>query len=149
MERIHASCVVLGECGILVRGAPGSGKSSLVRQMLFEAKLGGRFARLVCDDQVEIEERHGRLLARAVAAIEGRLEVRGVGIIEVQHEPAAAIRLVVDCGTQQPRRMPEEDDGFAELSGVRLRRLVHHGDPSFARIAASLCGQDDTVVTLA
>lgn len=147
MPRIHASCVILGECGVLIRGPSGSGKSRFARQLLFEAATCGRFARLVCDDQVEIEERSGRVIARAVGPIEGRLEIRGVGIVGVDHEPAAAICLVVDCGAEHPARMPEAQD-HAIVSGVRLRRLVHHGDPAFVGLVTRLCGKGDTTMML-
>jgi hypothetical protein len=139
---------VLGECGVLIRGPSGSGKSSLARQLLFEAGRGGRFARLVSDDRLEVEERHGRVLARAVAPIEGRLEIRGVGIVALGHEGAAVIRVVVDCGPEKPSRMPAAIEGVATVCGIPLRRFVHHGEATLAHIVACLCGQGDTVMTL-
>jgi HPr kinase/phosphorylase len=148
MERIHASCVVLGECGVLIRGPSGSGKSSLARQLLFEAGRGGRFARLVSDDRLEVEARHGRVLARAVALIEGRLEIRGVGIVALRHERAAVIRVVVDCEPEKPSRLPASAETCTTVCDIRLRRMVHHGDPALAQIVACLCGQGDTVMTL-
>ena len=83
--RIHATCVVIGEAGILIRGASGAGKSSLARALLAGAALAGRFGRLVGDDRVEIAALNGRLVARPVKPIEGRLEVRGVGIVGLAH----------------------------------------------------------------
>jgi HPr kinase/phosphorylase len=148
MPRIHASCVVLGECGVLIRGAPGSGKSSLARQLLVDAKLAGRFGRLVSDDMVEVDERHGRLLAHSVSPIEGRLEVRGLGIVGSSHERSAVVRLVIDCEGERPTRMPEKAEQFATILGVRLRRLVHHGDSALADVVARMCGPDDTLMTV-
>ncbi|MFL4972164.1 MAG: HPr kinase/phosphorylase, partial [Microvirga sp.] len=87
--RIHATCVVIGEAGILIRGASGSGTSSLAGALLAGAALAGRFGRLVGDDRVEIAVLNGRLVARPVKPIEGRLEVRGIGIVALAHEPAA------------------------------------------------------------
>ena len=148
MERIHASCVVLGECGVLIRGASGSGKSGLARQLVFEATGAGSFASLVSDDRVAVEVRHGRLIARAVFPIAGQLEIRGVGLVGVGHEPATVIRLVIDCEAKRPSRMPDSAEGSALIAGVRLRRLVHHGDPAFAPVVTRLCGRDDTIMTL-
>ena len=53
-------------------------------------------ARLVADDQVIVTNRDGRLIARAPAAIDGKLEVRGLGIIEVVPAGETELRLVVD-----------------------------------------------------
>src|SRR3954453_3367122 len=93
--RIHATCVVIGEAGILIRGASGSGKSSLAGALLAGAARAGRFGRLVGDDRVEVAALNGRLVARPVKPIEGRLEVRGPGIVGLAHEPAAVVGVVV------------------------------------------------------
>src|SRR5437868_6022496 len=107
---IHASCVLVGEAGVLIRGASGSGKSFLAHMLIAEAAQRGGFARLVCDDRIRIERRGGRLLARAVSPLESCLEVRGVGLLSIPHEPAAVIRLVVDCLGDAPARLPEDGD---------------------------------------
>ncbi|HEX8166027.1 MAG TPA: serine/threonine protein kinase [Beijerinckiaceae bacterium] len=147
--KVHATCVVIGEAGVLVRGPSGSGKSSLARELLAAAEGLGRFARLVSDDRTGIEALHGRLVARSVAAIEGRIEVRGVGIVARPFEPAALVRLVVDCGETPGERHPEESEGMAEIEGVRLPRLVHHGESGFAQIVLwrlrDLCDTPTTV----
>ncbi|MFL5080923.1 MAG: HPr kinase/phosphorylase, partial [Microvirga sp.] len=105
--KVHATCVVIGEAGILIRGLSGTGKSSLALQLLTDAARAGRFGRLVGDDRVEIAALNGRLVARPVEPIEGRLEVRGVGIVGLAHEPAAVVRLVVDCAAEALVRLPE------------------------------------------
>src|SRR5215212_1053138 len=127
--KVHASCVVIGEAGILIRGPSGSGKSSLAGQLLTDAALAGRFGRLVGDDRVEIAAWNGRLVARSVAPIEGRLEVRGVGILGLEHEPAAVVRLVVECAPDAPARMPEPGEAVETIAGVVLPRLISRADP--------------------
>jgi HPr kinase/phosphorylase len=131
---IHASCIVIGEAGVLIRGPSGSGKSRLARELLDAAEAAGRFARLVSDDRTFIEARHGRLVARSVTAIEGRLEIRGVGIVARPFERAAVVRLAVDCESAPGERHPRESEGIAEIGTVRLPRLVHHGEPGFAGV---------------
>lgn len=120
---LHATCIVLAEDGILIRGAPGAGKSSLALDLIGRATAGGRFARLVSDDRVQVCAHSGRLVARAVPSIAGRIEIRGIGIVEVPHEPACILRLVVDLDGAPPR-MPEPDARHAEILGVRLPRLT-------------------------
>lgn len=76
-NRIHATAIAIGEAGILIRGASGSGKSVLALALIALAAQGGRFARLVADDRVELAARGGRLVARPVAPLEGIVERRG------------------------------------------------------------------------
>jgi HPr kinase/phosphorylase len=145
---IHASCVLVGEAGVLIRGASGSGKSSLAHLLLAEAAQPGGFARLVCDDRVRVEVRSGRLLARAVSPLEGCLEVRGVGLLAVPHEAAAVVRLVVDCRGDAPTRLPEAAEQTVAIEGVALPRLALRAEPTLARIVLwRLRDLHDTVVT--
>jgi HPr kinase/phosphorylase len=132
--KIHATCVVIGEAGILIRGPSGSGKSKLARELLALAERSGAFARLVSDDRTEVEALNGRLVARSVAPIEGRMEVRGVGILKRRFEPAALVRLVIDCVAAPEARHPHESESGAEIGNVPLPRLVHSGEPGFADI---------------
>lgn len=98
-ETIHASCVALGERAILLTGPSGSGKSDLALRLL------DRGATLVSDDYTVLTAHRGRLVASAPATIAGRIEVRGVGLVEIGHEPGFPVALLVDlAGT--PERMP-------------------------------------------
>ncbi|MCB5174962.1 HPr kinase/phosphorylase [Microvirga lenta] len=147
-ETIHACCVVVGEAGLLIRGASGAGKSSFAREILFHGGRAGRFCRLVSDDRTRLEARHGRLLAFAVAPIAGCIEIRGVGIVRQSFEPAAVVRLVADLSDDPPRH-PEEQDGQVRLCGVMVPR-VHMRTRAFSTdiALARLSGVCDTVVTL-
>jgi serine kinase of HPr protein (carbohydrate metabolism regulator) len=48
----------------------------------------------VSDDRAEMFEQRGKLFARPPAAIEGLLEVRGLGIVALPHATKARIALV-------------------------------------------------------
>jgi serine kinase of HPr protein (carbohydrate metabolism regulator) len=122
---LHASCVVVGEAGVLIRGPSGSGKSQLARRLM--STYPG-FSRLVCDDRVRVEARHGRVVARALPAIAGILEIRGLGLMPTAFEPAAVVRLVVDALTGPAARLPEEADAAIDISGVTLPRIVGRAD---------------------
>jgi len=146
---IHACCVVVGEDGLLIRGASGAGKSSLAREILFHAGRAGLFCRLVSDDRTRLRPQHGRLVASPVEPISGCIEVRGVGIVRQPFEPAAVIRLVVDLSEDDPPRHPEEQDGHVDLCGVMVPRLrVRTGAFSADIALARLSGVYDTVMTL-
>jgi HPr kinase/phosphorylase len=123
LQIVHGSCVVIGEAGILIRGASGAGKSVLARELVEQARVRGRFGRHVSDDRTGLAARHGRLIATPVNTIAGRIEVRGAGILAVAHEPAAVIRLVLDLVEDEPPRMPEEQERSIRLCGVMVPRL--------------------------
>lgn len=147
-QTIHGGCVLVGEAGLLIRGASGSGKSMLAREVVSLALRGGRFGRLVSDDRTRLEARHGRLLARPVEPLGGSIEVYGLGIVRQSFEPAAVIRLVVDL-TDGPARYPDEEDRHVVLCGVMVPRIRMQAGAISADVAlACLSGLCDTVVTL-
>jgi HPr kinase/phosphorylase len=147
-ETIHASCVVVGEAGLLIRGASDAGKSSLARELLFHAAQSGRFSRLVSDDRTRVQSLHGRVVACPVAPLTGCIEVRGIGILRRPFEPAAVIRLIVDL-SDEPERYPEELEAWVDLCGVMVPRLHMRTGAFSADIALGrLSGVCDTVVTL-
>ena len=125
VERLSANALALGEAGILIRGAPGAGKSGLTHALLQHARAIGRFGRLVGDDRVEIESRNGRLLVRGHAAIQGLIELRGQGIVSLPFEPAVVLSHVVDLlPAAGMLRYPEPEGLEAEICGVKLPRLA-------------------------
>ena len=122
LEALHAGCVIVGEAGLLIRGASGAGKSTLAREIILRAAQAGRFARLVSDDRTWLANRHGRLVAGPVEPLEGHLEIHGLGIVRQPFEPGAVVRLVIDlCG--DPPRYPEDHDRNIVLCGVMVPRL--------------------------
>lgn len=88
--QVHASCVELAGIGILLRGPSGCGKSDLALRLID----GG--ARLVADDRVDLSLEDGRLLASAPAALAGRIEVRGIGILSAPAVASAPVLLACD-----------------------------------------------------
>jgi len=122
LETIHASAVLVGECGILVRGASGAGKSSLVWELLTTRPDD---ARLIADDRVIVVPAHGRLVADVPPTVAGLIEVRGVGIVRVPYVAPVVVRLVVDlaAGDSCPR-LPQAEDARVTLEGVGLPRLT-------------------------
>lgn len=122
-QTVHATAVVVGETGVLIRGAAGSGKSTLARLLLDRAARDGYFARLVSDDRVRLVGVNGRLVAETVPQIAGLIEVRGVGIIGVPHEPAAVIGLVVDMDAV-PERLPRACDKMTTVLKIDLPRIA-------------------------
>lgn len=145
---LHASCVVFGETGILVRGPSGSGKSTLVSRLIAWAEERDRFARLVADDRTRIVARAGRIVARAVAPLEGLLEVRGLGLVGMPHEPSCVVRCVIHLLDEASQRLPDESDRKTELAGIRLPCLrVYRPETSIVTGWLDR-GKSDTTVTV-
>ena len=114
-ETLHASCVTLGGRGILIAGASGSGKSDL------SLRLIDRGATLVSDDYTIVQRRDGRLHASPPNTIEGRIEIRGIGIIEMDFERDVPLCLAVDLSRESLRMPGGEERYFA--AGVALPML--------------------------
>lgn len=107
---VHASTVAIGGLAVLISGPPGCGKSDLA------LRLVDRGARLVADDQTEVEKRaDGSLAARVPAAIAGRIEVRGLGLVSVpgaagpEDSFPVALAISVETSTSAVERLPEPE----------------------------------------
>ncbi len=121
---VHASAVLVGSRGLLIRGPAGSGKSRLALALIDAAATGLiRFARLVADDRIELTASHGRLLLRPPAALAGLIEVRGLGVRKIAYEPVAVAGLVVDLAAADGERIPPSSAQSADIKGIRLPRL--------------------------
>ena len=121
---LHASALVIGEAGVLIRGASGAGKTRLALALVAEARRGGGFARIVADDRTLVRRHGDRVTARPHPRLAGRVERRGLGITAVEHEPACVLRLVVDLVEGWPDRMPKPAARSCEIAGVALPRLA-------------------------
>jgi serine kinase of HPr protein (carbohydrate metabolism regulator) len=140
---VHATAVLAGARAVLIRGPAGAGKSRLALALLAAAQSGLLpFARLVGDDRVHLEESHGRLLVRPAPALAGLIEVRGLGVRRLDHEPVAVVGLVVDLAAAEAERLPERAE--AVIGGVRLPRLaVAAGADPLPAVLAALASPAD------
>jgi HPr kinase/phosphorylase len=130
---VHASAVLVGASAVLIRGAAGAGKSRLALELIQSAARGAlAFARLVADDRVQIEAAHGCLIVRPPPTLAGLIEVRGVGIRQLPHEPMAVVSLVIDLGDASAERLPPPEALATTIEGITLPRLA------FARSADAL-----------
>lgn len=122
---IHASAILTGARALLIRGPAGAGKSRLVLGLIEAAERNLLpFARLVTDDRAHLAAVNGRLVVSAPEALQGLLEIRGLGIRQLPFEPRAVVGWVVDLAAPDAGRMPEPQAQMVEIEGVSLPRLA-------------------------
>ena len=101
-ETLHASTVAIDGRAVLIMGPSGSGKSDLALRLL------DRGFSLVSDDQTIVRRDGDRLIASAPSQIAGKLEVRGIGIVEMPTQPDVPVSLIIEL-TGDIQRLPDDD----------------------------------------
>ncbi|MEO7276806.1 MAG: HPr kinase/phosphatase C-terminal domain-containing protein [Sphingomicrobium sp.] len=100
-EMVHASTVASEGRAVVITGPSGSGKSDLALRLL------DRGFTLVSDDQTMVRREGDRLFASAPPTIAGKLEIRGIGIVEVERVADVPVALVVEL-TCDIQRLPDD-----------------------------------------
>lgn len=121
---IHATSIVLGTQGVLIRGKPGAGKTALALYLLGQAGAHV-FTALVSDDRTAVSAENGKLISRSIDSIAGLAELRGLGIAAVKRRAASAIvTLLVDLvDGSETDRLPDPEDLTTHIQGIDLRVL--------------------------
>jgi serine kinase of HPr protein (carbohydrate metabolism regulator) len=100
-ENLHATCVASNARAVLIVGPSGSGKSDLALRML------DRGFSLVSDDRTVVRKEGEKLIASAPVTIRGKLEIRGIGIVDMESTDDVPVALVVEL-TADMQRMPDD-----------------------------------------
>ena len=100
-ENLHATCVARGGRAALLLGRSGSGKSDLALRLLDHGFT------LVSDDRTLVRREGGLLIASAPPSIRGKIEVRGLGIIEIPSQDDGPVALAVELDVDIPR-LPDD-----------------------------------------
>jgi len=90
MQTVHATTVAIEKQGVLLRGPSGSGKSDLALRLINDGAV------LIADDRTALTQRDGAVIAQCPVSIAGKLEVRGIGIVDVPYIEEAALSVIVD-----------------------------------------------------
>ena len=128
-ETLHATSVAIDGQVVLIEGPSGSGKSDLALRLI------DRGAILVSDDISLVARVDGVLQVRAPDIIRARMEVRGIGIVELPQTAVAPLALVVRLAEIVPR-MPERRQ--RRIAGVDVREVVIDPRPASAPILVEL-----------
>ncbi|MXP09946.1 HPr kinase/phosphorylase [Pseudoblastomonas halimionae] len=94
----NVTAVAIGGRGLLIAGPSGSGKSSLALELI------DRGAHLIGDDGIVVEGLEGRLIVHPPGETGGLIEIRNVGIIEL--EPVSAPACLWITLAKDPPRLP-------------------------------------------
>ena len=138
---VHASLVRVDGRGVLIRGAPGTGKSRLALEFLLREHT------LMADDLVLLTSRSGVLYGTAPTEWNGQVALRGVGMLSVaEHFGSAAIHRgeqridwIVDLGAPAAHATPEHDT--VEIQGIvcpRLQMAAHSRDVELITLCCHL-----------
>lgn len=107
---IHGTALLIGDLGIVITGASGSGKSSLMLALASHFASRAILCRLVSDDQIFVSVHQGRVICRAPPAIAGKVEVYGIGPQAIPFAPAMVADIVFRLvPAAQAVRLHEDD----------------------------------------
>jgi serine kinase of HPr protein (carbohydrate metabolism regulator) len=111
-ETVHASTVATGGRAVLISGPSGSGKSDLALRLL------DRGFTLVSDDRTIMKREGDRLIASPPPNIVGKLEIRGIGIMDMEIVSDVPVALLVEL-TADMQRLPD-DSRERQILGIAL-----------------------------
>lgn len=100
-ETVHGSTVAKDGRAVLILGASGAGKSDLALRLI------DRGFALVSDDRTIVKRDGDRLIASAPPTIAGKLEIRGMGIIDMPYEGDVPVALIVEL-KGEIERLPDD-----------------------------------------
>jgi serine kinase of HPr protein (carbohydrate metabolism regulator) len=121
---LHGTAILIGRRGLLFVGPSGIGKSAMAFACMATARRQKAPSLLIADDQVLISARNGRILAACPQSIAGLIELRGSGIISMDHIEKAELDLVVQVvAPGDTERLPPENERFS-IDGAGSLPLV-------------------------
>jgi HPr kinase/phosphorylase len=139
MEKIHGTCVSIGQTGVLIRGPSGAGKSDLALRLM------DRGAVLVSDDYCDVEKRGADVILRAPPTIAGQMELRGLGIMRTAQFEHARLGLIVDLvdGNAIERLPTKTAEAFAgvQIAWMQVDPREASADAKVRLVARALAGE--------
>ncbi len=128
-DTLHGGLINIYGKGVLIRGESGMGKSEIALELVKRGHL------IVADDRVDIYRIHNKLVGKSPDMLRGMLEIRGIGVINVQRMfgiasviPKAEISLEI-CLVQWENnadydRVGIEDKKYDNILGVEVPKII-------------------------
>ena len=115
--------------GVLISGESGMGKSETALELIRDGQV------LVSDDRVDVEHVHNKIFGHAPDIIKGLLEIRGIGIIDVEKmfgasamanrsEVNMVIELVKYSAADEYNRIGDETTHYTRILDVLIPTIV-------------------------
>lgn len=121
MKNVHATSVAFDDRAVLIKGASGSGKSSVALELI---ALG---AMLIADDQTKLSLIKEQVFLSAPSTLLRGLEVRGIGIVSPPVCRRAQLKLVVDLSKIENKRFPNSIDQKINILGYSFPFYLFQG----------------------
>jgi serine kinase of HPr protein (carbohydrate metabolism regulator) len=137
VQPLHATAVARWSAGVgwravVISGPPGAGKSDLALRLI------GRGWRLVADDYVHVFASGDALHATAPETIAGRIEARGVGVVDVCVRGVVRLVLAVELTKDAPERLPDAETRTLAGRSLPLLRLTGFEASAVEKVAAAI-----------
>jgi len=129
-ETLHVSSVAIDGRAVLIEGESGAGKSDLALRLI------DRGATLISDDYTLLQRAGGELIASPPDTIAGKIEVRGLGLIETAYVEKVPVALLIRL-TDAPERLPLADD-VRRIAGLDIREVAVDSRTASAPIKVEL-----------
>ena len=124
-ETLSGDLVVVYGKGIMITGESGMGKSEIAMELVRDGQV------LIADDRVDVQKIHNTIYGQAPALLRGMLEIRGIGIIDVErmfganklakrHRVDLVINLVRYEASEEYERIGDEMTSSTRIMGISI-----------------------------
>lgn len=146
-ETLSGDLIVVYSKGVLITGESGMGKSEIAMELVRDGQV------FVADDRVDVQKIHNSLYGHAPELLRGMLEIRGIGIIDVErmfganrlakrHHIDLVINLVRYDASEEYERIGDEMTSFTRIMGVSIPAMSLPVSPG-----RSMCALIETAVS--
>ena len=120
---LHGELMDVYGVGVMIRGESGSGKSETALELIRSGH------RIVADDVVEVSRVGGRLVGRAPDTIRYKMDIRGIGLIDLRYLygmgailPEKDIDFVIDLESfDEYKRANHPEAGVTDILGIGVK----------------------------
>ncbi len=128
-DNLHGVLMSVYGLGVLIMGASGMGKSEIALELIKRGHV------LIADDRVDVSRVHRNIVGRPPFLLEGMLEIRGIGIIDVSKMYGASsilkkfnidliIKLEKFDDNAEYTRVGNEDTLYTNILGVDIPSFI-------------------------